>query len=76
MEPTAAGYRPGALDAATVAEAFRITADERPDAVALDSSPRAAASSGPGASCASASTRSPRACRAWVSRAATASRCC
>ena len=37
MEPTAAGYRPGALDAATVAEAFRITADERPDDVAVRS---------------------------------------
>jgi long-subunit acyl-CoA synthetase (AMP-forming) len=35
MEPTAAGYRPGALDAATVAEAFRITADERSDDVAV-----------------------------------------
>src|SRR3954453_10207175 len=35
MEPTAAGYRPGALDAATIAEAFRIPADERPDDVAV-----------------------------------------
>jgi long-subunit acyl-CoA synthetase (AMP-forming) len=37
MEPTAAGYRPGALDAATVAEAFRITADERPGDIAVRS---------------------------------------
>jgi long-subunit acyl-CoA synthetase (AMP-forming) len=37
MEPTAAGYRPGALDAATVAEAFRITADDRPGDVAVRS---------------------------------------
>ena len=35
MEPTAAVHRPRALDAQTVAEAFRITADAYPDAVAV-----------------------------------------
>jgi len=35
MEQSTAAGRPRALAAATVAEAFRITADERPDAVAL-----------------------------------------
>jgi long-chain acyl-CoA synthetase len=37
MEPTAAVHRPRALDAETVAEAFRITADEYPDVVAVRS---------------------------------------
>ena len=62
----------GAVGAATIAEAFRITAADRADDVAIrtkgDESP------GPGESCASASTRSPPAWPGSAWSAATRSR--
>ncbi len=61
-----------ALGAATIAEAFRITAGERAGEVAIRT--KGTSSPSPGESCASVSTRSPAVWPSSASSAATASR--